>query len=374
MFKNNALLIFILITSTVEAQVAFDPEIRCSSNSDILFSFDGSHLFVHDPLGVDGKGLVKIYKTEDGINYDPIQSLNKEFQSGFGKSISVTDDLSRILIGAYKMNETGKAFLYEKVEQEYTLLRQFNPPIPTERYGWSVAISGDGNTAVIGSPHYNFKEEKGAVFIYDLLADSSASPIILKPENGEHDFGQQVKTNLDGSIVAIGTSTSDWRINCEGSISVFKKAEDNYLPLGNRITLSKDTCIHFATEMALSHDGLTLASGLSSNDFSAMVWRYEEDQWKAIGTGLFPFSGGRDHSSKINIDPTGNMIALSKALRKQTGEAIVFRLEEGDWKLMGEKILGDTDHFKSSAYNFTYDVMLVKELTGKRLLGFRWEE
>jgi len=126
--------------------------------------------------------------------------------------------------------------------------------------------------------------------------------------------------------------------------------------------------------MALSHDGLTLASGLSSNDFSAMVWRYEEDQWKAIGTGLFPFSGGRDHSSKINIDPTGNMIALSKALRKQTGEAIVFRLEEGDWKLMGEKILGDTDHFKSSAYNFTYDVMLVKELTGKRLLGFRWEE
>ena len=41
---------------------------------------------------------------------------------------------------------------------------------------------------------------------------------------------------------------------------------------------------------------------------------------------------------------------------------MIFRLEDDSPTLIGENILGGEDHFKYSAFNFEYDVMLIKEL------------
>lgn len=374
---KNLLIIILALNypQFLTAQKSFDPQLKCFSNTDLLFSSDETYLFTFDPSGLDGKGLVNVFTTMDGINYEKVQKLSLSFQSNFGKSVSVSEDNQKLLVGAYGVDEIGKAYLYEKIEGNYELTRTLSPSIPTERFGWSVAISGDGNTAVIGAPHYKFKEEDGEVFIYDLSKeDTTQTPFVLEPMNEENGFGEQVKINFDGSIIAIGASTSDWKTKCEGSITIYHKDGKQFLPFGNRITLPKDTCSHFATSIDMSHDGMTIASGLSSSKYSALVWNYENGQWNTKGSALPPFGGTRDHSSKIVMDSTGTSIALSKALGEKGGEAMLFKLTGNEWVLQGKAIVnGKEAQFKSSTYSFKHKTMLIKPLLNKNLLGYKWE-
>jgi len=216
------------------------------------------------------------------------------------------------------------------------------------------------------------KDEDGSYFIYDLGNDIER-PYIINPQPNEYNFGKAVAVNNNGQIIVTGFSINNQKEKCNGAIKAFNFEKDNYVQLGNRITLSKDTCYHFCSEIAISDDGLTIASGMSSKKFSALVWSLENGAWKTKGLGIPKFGGSRDHSSKIELHAQANKIALSKGFGENAGEAMVYYFDETDWKIEGEVIKSEKGLFSEMAFNFPKQVMTIIDVDKRpKIRAYQW--
>lgn len=360
---------FLLFFSTsLLAQTEIKHQLKNELTTQYTFSSNGHYLVVHSELGALMKEKVSILKTEDGVHYEPIdQLMAPEFLSGFGESVDMTKEVSRIVVGAPRLNNNkGAVFIYEKKEQKWVLIHQLESPLAISSFGKSVAISGNGNKVLVGAPdYYGGEEARGMCFVYDVSnPDTIPPPNIIRPSHNEDQFGRQVRINEAGTIIAIGSSTDDWKERCEGAINAYQLKDSLYMPLGQRITLAQDTCTHFATRIDLSADGLILASGVSSKKYAALVWEYNAatQKWEVLGAGIPPFGGSRDHSPHIALDPQGKVIALSKALGGDYGEAMVYEWIHEEWRLKGNKIQGGRGQFAAMAFNFPLGIMIVKEV------------
>ncbi len=360
-----------LLPSYLFAQTARQHNLKNGLNDQYTYASNGEYLLIHNRIGKGLKGEVKVLKTEDGMHYEPVQDLQgPALLSGFGVSVAITDDLSRIAVGAYQLNkDTGAVFIYEWQEKaaSWELAHQIFPEVSgVLNFGHTVAIAGDGNRLAVGAPSFvGDNADQGACLVYDLSTKDTITYVgCIRSHKNERHFGEQVKISADGSIVAVGASTDDWKERCEGAINVYQWSDKGYVPLGNRIALAKDTCNHFATKIELSADGLRLASGVSSKKYAALVWEYDADtdKWQVLGAGIPPFGGSRDHSSQIVLHPQGNKLALSKGLGADYGEAMLYELVAGKWALKGNKVYGNRGHFTAMAFNFPLGVMVINEV------------
>ena len=80
-----------------------------------------------------------------------------------------------------------------------TLTRTFAPPYPNEGFGWSSAISGDGETIVVGAP--NASSNVGNVYVY-----SSTGTLVrtLTGASANVMFGSSLALSADGSVLIAG--------------------------------------------------------------------------------------------------------------------------------------------------------------------------
>lgn len=100
---------------------------------------------------------------------------------------------------------------------------------PFAAFGEAIAISGDGNTALIGAPHGNTRAPfSGRVLSFEKINGTWKFIESLYPqeiETGDR-FGQTVSLNYDGTLVVIGAPNRDMRgVQSSGSVFVFEKTD-----------------------------------------------------------------------------------------------------------------------------------------------------
>jgi FG-GAP repeat len=78
------------------------------------------------------------------------------------------------------------------------------------QFGWSVALSADGSTALVGGNEYGVA--KGAAWVYTRSGSSWAPQTKLVPndEAGAGRFGTSVALSADGNIALVGGSSDNW--------------------------------------------------------------------------------------------------------------------------------------------------------------------
>ena len=79
--------------------------------------------------------------------------IDGKSNEGFGFSISLSDDGKKLLVGSpYHNSNIGKAYLYEYLIQTgtWSATAEFYGESHQEYFGFSVKLSGDGNTIAIG--------------------------------------------------------------------------------------------------------------------------------------------------------------------------------------------------------------------------------
>ena len=85
--------------------------------------------------------------------------IDGKSNEGFGFSISLSDDGKKLLVGSpYHNSNIGKAYLYEYLIQTgtWSATAEFYGESHQEYFGFSVKLSGDGNTIAIGAPKADF--------------------------------------------------------------------------------------------------------------------------------------------------------------------------------------------------------------------------
>ena len=131
------------------------------SGTSVSASYDGSTVVIGAPLN-DGNGNAsghaRVYRFDDANWIQIGEDINGEAvgnQSGY--SVSLSRDGNTVVIGAYHNDDnginSGQARVYRFVSGDWTQFGQdFDGETARDLFGNSVSLSGNGNTFVVGAP------------------------------------------------------------------------------------------------------------------------------------------------------------------------------------------------------------------------------
>jgi len=212
-----------------------------------------------------------------------------------------------------------------------------------DSFGGAVALSADGKTLAVGALYDDVSgnADQGSVTVYGRSGKSWVEEKVLVAENGSAEdwFGYSVAVSADGNTLAIGAVYADVNGNKdEGSVSVFARS-------GGAWSLQKTLNISggaagdlFGYAVALSADGSTLAVGAISDDVNANVDQGSVSVFARTGTAwkeqqVITLDNGAASGNfgwSVSLSTDGNTLAAGGP-NQGAGKAAVFTRSGGTW-------------------------------------------
>lgn len=294
--------------------------------------------------------------------------------SGFGSSVDISDDGNLILVGApsasftyfqytnystgagSNVNRTfGRAFLFEYISGAWALSKVFDRAVPAhnDRYGYSVALSGDGSTAVISS-YANSGSISNNTEILVNTPNPSASP---GPSGASVLYSAWV---LQQTVTDVATG-NDVDISDSGEIIVFS-AYDFTSPQGsgrayiytkNQSTWGKTKTLArsditgqnpgindaFGWSVAVSDDGSTVAVTQYQGASDVYLYRFSGGAW-GTPTNIKPATLGSRDVNSIALSANGNVAMIGMpgddiGCYSNTGSVAFMEFSNGTWGQSG---------------------------------------
>lgn len=182
----------------------------------------------------------------------------------FGASVAISGDGNTALVGAlYKASRSGVVYVFGRSGTTWAQSAVLTAPTPTpgDAFGTSVALSGDGSTAAIGVPNraVGFNNAVGAVAIFTRTGNNSfvAGPVVTPGDGAAYDnFGVALAVNADGGTIAIGAAA---KANNAGAVYLFARNGSAYT--GTALPFSPAAGDYFGASIAVSATGGTVLVG-----------------------------------------------------------------------------------------------------------------
>ncbi|MGH8362346.1 MAG: GlyGly-CTERM sorting domain-containing protein [Gammaproteobacteria bacterium] len=293
----------------------------------------------YTPRSTSNYSRVYIYISTNGIwSPTPLAELqNPGLKDGecFGCSVALSADGKTALVGAVATDNSqgypvGAVYAFKQNNGTWSPkpVAVFSGPAITNycgEFGYSLALSADGTTALIGDPQGC---GPGKVFVYALTNGAWVttptvvleSPIPITFDN----FGDSVALSSDGTIALIGARHANGTNagNAYGSAYIFTAASDNWDPLPvailNDPNAPSDQAAgdFFGGSVALSGDGATAFIGapgapVLSNSVSvgkAYVFTQTNGLWSIVPKATF---ADPEAAENLYLDEFGTSISLS---------------------------------------------------------------
>jgi hypothetical protein len=261
-----------------------------------------------------------------------------------GQSVAISGDGNTAIVGgAFDNSDVGAAWIYSRIDgvwsqQGHKLLGtgviRTNAPLQ----GWMVAISADGNTAIVGAPGDN--AEYGSVWIFTRSGGFWSQGGKLNNRSYFAGYGSSVAISGDGNTVLIG-AIGGTDLCCSGAAFVFTRTGDVWEQQGDAF-ISADR-IGPGVSVALSADGNTALVGDPGENGAlgtAYVFTRTGGVWSQQGklAGADAL-GAAQQGQSVAISADGNTaIVGGPADNDHAGAAWVFTRDSGGWDQQGIKI------------------------------------
>jgi hypothetical protein len=351
------------------------------AGSSVSMSPDGDFVAVGfkeaDGPAVERTGLVRVYQRNTDNSYS---SLGQDGMFGratgdeFGASVSISNDGTRVAVGARSSSSSGKEKNGEVMVFEYSDASDSWRPLgssiqgkeDSERLGFSVSMSGDGDRLAVGAPKGNGGTGSTGLHEYDGLDWILLGDVVVGESDGDR-AGFSVSLSNDGTTLAVGAFTSsNGDLSSSGSVTVHKVE-------GGSVGNSFSSCLvnqgqtlvgandeaQFGYSVSLSGDGKRLvvgSNGFSSADVSKVglcaVYELQEDDWMIIGNSI----GSKENEeagSHVSISKNGNVVSCSKSISIDgtlSGSLVVLEENSTGWNVADIVVasLGNSTSFGSS--------------------------
>jgi hypothetical protein len=275
----------------------------------------------------------------------------------FGYSVALSADGDTALIGGrYAIRGAGAAWVFTRAGATWT--QQGGKLVGTGHagegelghisegeFGVSVALSGDGDTALIGAPGDD--GDTGAAWVFTRSGSAwtqQGGKLTGAGEIGEGGFGEKVALSADGKTALIGGRRDD---GATGAAWVFTRSGSTWTQQGGKLTgTGESEAGWFGYSVALSADGNTaLIGGLNDNDGNGAAWVFTRagSTWTQQGgklTGAGEVGEG-EFGSSVALSADGDT-ALIGGPRDDgdKGAAWVFTRSGSTWSAQGGKLTG----------------------------------
>jgi hypothetical protein len=325
----------------------------------VALSADGNTALVGGSEDNEGVGAVWVFTrsgttwTQQGTKLTGGEEMGK---AHFGFSVALSADGNTALIGGGGDNvEKGAVWAFTRTEATWT---QQGPKLVggaeekgKGHLGFRVALSADGNTALVGAPGDNFNAGAGWVFTRAESAWTQQGPKLLgEGETGKGEFGIGVALSADGNTALIGAGSDSEEV---GAAWAFVRAGTIWEAQGAKLVGAGETGkAHFGFNVALSEDGNTaLIGGGSDNAEVGAAWVFIRSGtiWEAQGAKL---TGGGETGKghfgvSVRLSADGNTALVGGVADNfETGAAWVFTRTETTWTQQGTKLTGSGESGK----------------------------
>jgi sugar lactone lactonase YvrE len=249
-----------------------------------------------------------------------------EIVENFGQSVALSSDGNTALVGS---DLDGAAWVFTRTGSTWTEIATL---APSEGAGTgttqvlSVALSAEGNTAVIGG-----KSTVGeAAWVFTRAGSTWSEQASLKPRDatGEAQFGSSVALSADGNTALVG---GNFDHNSQGAAWVFQRSGSAWAQQGAKLTASDEVGAGgFGAKVALSAAGdLALVSGPSDNGSVGAAWLFAQSgtAWKQQGAKATASGevGGALFGSGVGLSSAGNVALIGgERDNAEVGAAWVF--------------------------------------------------
>jgi hypothetical protein len=266
-----------------------------------------------------------------------------------GTSVSIAADGNTAIVGGYvDSNEVGATWVFTRVAGVWS--QQGSKLVGagatgTARQGLSVAISGDGNTAIVGGTLDSLSV--GAAWVFTRTGGvwtQQGGKLVGKGGVGHQGQGGSVSFAADGNTVIMGGIFDD---SLTGAAWVFTRTGGVWTQQGNKLvgTGAKGRALQGAS-VSLSADGNTaIVGGYAYSGDAGAVWVFTRtgDVWaqqgsKLVGTGA---TGGARQGMSVALSGDGNTAVVGGyADNELKGAVWVFARASGIWTQQGNKLVG----------------------------------
>ncbi len=321
----------------------------------VAVSGDGSTAIVGAPQDKGSTGAVWVY-VRSGNTWVPqggkITATGAIGHGYFGDSLALSQDGNTALIGAAKDDHgTGAAYVFTRSGETWTQRAKLTggEEVGHASFGRRVALSADGQTALIGA--YADNDNAGGAWVFARSGESWAQqgPKLTGPEeSGAGQFGGDVTLSGDGNTALIGGPTDDGGI---GAVWFFTRSGETWAPEGSKMTAGEEVGdAELGRSVSLSDEGTTAVVGGPGDNVgtgAAWVFTAEGEAWSQSAKLLAGPLKGKKGAFGIRVALSGDgetiLVGEPKAHTTDGGAAWVFKLEDGEWARESEPLTGGAE-------------------------------
>jgi hypothetical protein len=260
--------------------------------------------------------------------------------SSFGDAVALSAHGDTALVGASNYNKGGgAAWVFVRSgsgwAEQGALLKGVGE-VGQGGFGNAVALSANGNTALVGGEYDNFDDTMltgGAVWVFVRSGSKWAQQGPKLTVDDGQDFGSSVALSADGNTAVIGERNygNSGEFGGEGAAWVFVRSGSTWVPEGGRISLNAGAAMDpggswdFGAAVALSAGGGTILIGSpyegdvggafdSNGDGgigAAYVFTRAGSQWRDQSGSLFGNEASVSPSYSYDQPDFGASVALS---------------------------------------------------------------
>jgi hypothetical protein len=215
--------------------------------SAVSLSYDGNIALVGAYNAGFGAGYAAVYRFTGGT-WGSATVLTRPVSGLFGWSVALSSDGNTAIVGAWGSPWAGVYKWNGSSWGTATALTSGG-----SQFGWAVSLSYNGNTAIVGAPDAN----SAKVFLYSGTWDAGTS--LVSTAGASANFGRGVSLSSDGNTAIVGAGTAS---SGAGYAAIFKYTGGSW---GSASQLPYSP---------VANDGFGYATSISSNGDIAAVFAY----------------------------------------------------------------------------------------------------
>jgi hypothetical protein len=307
-------------------------------------------------------------------------------QGGQGVSVALSADGSTAIVGGpYDNRNTGAVWVYTRGGNIWT--QQGSKLVGAGAggrggQGVSVALSADGNTAIVGGPHDN--STTGAAWVYTRIGGiwtQQGGKLVGTGAIGNAGQGVSVALSADGNTAIVGGPHDNSFI---GAAWIYTRGGTVWTQQGSKLVGTGGVGIaDQGWSVALSADGNTaIVGGFADNSYIGAVWVYSRSGgvWTQQGSKLVGIGavGNADQGWSVALSADGNTVVVGGPRdNAHAGAAWVYSRGETVWTQQGNKLVG-TDAVGSAMQGFSValsadgNTAIAGALADNRVTGAAW--
>jgi PKD repeat protein len=302
----------------------------------------GRHL--HAWLVLSGRRLL-IKVTDTGARY-PLR-IDPFIQQGaplteFSASVALAADGDTALIGEPRYTG-GSVWVFTRSGSTWT---QQGPQLTGTgesaegKFGNSVALSADGDTALIGAPAEG--GDVGAAWVFTRSGSTwtqQGPKLTGTGESGEGEFGASVALSADGETALVG-SPADY--DNAGAAWVFTRSGSTWTQQGAKLVANDESELEhslFGVSVALAGNGDTaLIGGWGDDTYRGAAWVFTRSgsTWTQQGEKLTAGQNEAWFGWSVALSEDGNTALIGAVNTRENGAAWVFTRSGSTWTLQQE--------------------------------------